>query len=82
MTDPKEPIHPCTIKVPVDYKGNKTAEAMLPEFENQTLPGLTKREYYAGLFVASMLTYSTSNIKEICQNGVNAADHIINALNK
>jgi hypothetical protein len=81
-TEPNDPINPTIIKVATNYT-DKTAVAMLPEFENKTLPGLTKREYFAalslqGLLSASGSTFSSDNLAALA---IICTDKLIDKLN-
>ena len=84
-TEPNEPTNPTTMSFAVEYS-HPTAAAMLPEYENKTLTGLTKREYFAAMAmqgIASDQTFVKPNEpEEIAERAVAMADALITTLNK
>ena len=84
-TKPNEPISPTVIKVKINYK-DKTAAALLPEFENKTVLGLTKREYFAAMAMQGFMAAINNATKDMCKTiamiAVKQADTLINELNK
>lgn len=82
-TNPNDPIKPCKIEVATNYT-DKTAAAMLPEFENKQLSGLTKRELFAYGAMKALLQNSALNTypEHVSVNAVKQADALINELNK
>lgn len=81
-TEANGPIAPSVIKVKCDYGGNKVAEAMLPEFENKQLVGLTKREYFAAMALSGYRASCPDKSEDvIVMQCIYDADALIVALN-
>lgn len=67
-TDKKDPAFPT------DY--------WMDENQTGTVPGLTKREYFAALAMQGLLAKETMDLRNAAQFAVQAADFLIEELNK
>ena len=73
-TNPNDPVAPVT-----EWIKDKTSDT---GFRHSTIPGLTKREYFAAMAMQGILPVNDIQIDFVAQQAVKFADALISALNE
>ena len=76
MSDNSKPAFPGT----VESVYVKTGRDGKPEKMTEQVPGMTLREYYAGLAMQGLLSFELDDFEIVALNAVNFADSLIDAL--
>ena len=75
MEKGNEPINPCHIK-------GRQGFANMPTIPNREVYGLTKREYFAGLAMQSIIAKGGTSERSITYNAVRFADDLLEELER